>query len=52
MSYDQNGLGFAELTWLAVNYPETFDLVESMLDSGGLELARKFIKVYNEGMIS
>jgi hypothetical protein len=51
MSYDKNGLGIAELTFLAVNYPATFDLVESMLDNGGLELARKFIKAYNEGMI-
>jgi hypothetical protein len=51
MTYDENGLGISELSFLAVNYPATFEVVCGMNLQDGLELARKYIEAYNLGLI-
>ena len=47
MTYDKNGLGIAEMTYLSVNYPEIFETVWNTFDENeekALDLARKAIK--------
>jgi len=54
MSYDKEGLGMAEMTFISVNYPETFDIIWNLFDEdekGALDLAREFIEAYNKGLV-
>lgn len=54
MSYDKKGLGVAEMTFISVNYPETFQLLWDLMDTDeqkALNLARNFIEAYNNGLI-
>lgn len=55
MTYNKEGLGISELTYLAVNYPEIYDTIEDCLqvdEELGLELARKSIEAINFGLVS
>lgn len=54
MSYDKKGLGVAEMTFISVNYPETFKVIWDLMDTNetkALDLAREFIEAYNKGLI-
>lgn len=54
MSYDENGIGVSELTFLSVNYPEIYDTVETAISENektGLELARIAIEAINQGLV-
>jgi len=35
ITYDKNGLGIAEMTYLALNYPRAFKRFEKLLESAG-----------------
>lgn len=54
MGYDAKGLGIAEMTFLAVNYPSIFEVVRGLLGTPqqALRLARAAIAAHNAGMIS
>jgi len=51
MSYDNQGLGIAEMTFISLNYPEVWKAMDHMFDDGkdseALELARKAIAAHN-----
>jgi hypothetical protein len=51
MSYDENGLGIAEMTFISINYPETWETMEKAFDDNQdsvvLEIARKTIALHN-----
>jgi len=55
MSYDKNGLGFAELSYLALYFPEVFNTLEKALEDNqetiALEIARKTIQAYKLNLI-
>ena len=55
MSYDKQGLGIAEMTFISVNYPEVWKAMDHMFDDGkdkeALELARKAIEAHNKGLM-
>jgi hypothetical protein len=52
MSYDENGLGIAEMTFVSLNYPETWETMEKAFDDNqdavALEIARKTIALHNQ----
>jgi hypothetical protein len=52
MAYDENGLGIAEMTFISINYPETWETMEKAFDDNkdkeALEIARKTIKLHNQ----
>ena len=54
MSYDKNGLGVAEMTFLSVNYKDIFnELWEEMSidEDMALNNARLAIEAHNKGLI-
>lgn len=54
MSYDKNGLGIAEMTFISVNYPDIFDELWNEMDISekmALDNARAVIFAHNEGLI-
>jgi hypothetical protein len=55
MSYDKNGLGIAEMTFISVNYPLIWDMMDKAFDDEqdelALNIARKAIKLHNLKMI-
>lgn len=54
MSYDEKGLGVAEMTFLSVNYPDIFDQISEAMDEDealALNIARKAIACINGGLI-
>lgn len=54
MTYDKNGLGIAEMTYLSVNYPDIFATIWNMFDEdeeGALDLARKAIAAIKAGKV-
>jgi hypothetical protein len=55
MSYDKNGLGIAEMTFISVNYPTIWDMMDKAFDDEqdelALNIARKAIKLHNLKMI-
>ncbi len=54
MSYDKNGLGIAEMTFISVNYPEIWDTIYTLFDTNeqeALSIARKVIECKNRGII-
>jgi hypothetical protein len=55
MSYDKNGLGIAEMTFISVNYPDIWEQMDKAFDDEqdelALNIARKAIKLHNLKMI-
>jgi len=51
MTYDKNGLGFSELAFLSLSYPEIFETIETAINDDneaiGLSIARKAITLAN-----
>lgn len=54
MSYDKDGLGIAEMTFISINYPEDWEAIEQAFDDDqdkiALDIARKRIKLHNEAL--
>lgn len=53
MRYDENGTGYAEMSFIAITMPEIYEQIEGLLSTPleALRLARKAIAVWNQGMI-
>jgi hypothetical protein len=55
MSYDKNGLGIAEMTFVSINYPTVWAEMDKAFDDNNdllaLNLARKTIALHNEHLI-
>ena len=54
MSYDNQGLGVAEMTFISVNYPDIFDELYNEMDIDekmALTNARVVIDYHNQGII-
>jgi hypothetical protein len=55
MSYDKKGLGVAEMTFVAVNYPSVWKLIDKAFDDDrdkvALDIARDTILAHNAGLI-
>lgn len=52
MRYDKNGLGFSELAYIAVNYPQTYEtLTHIPNDTLLLKIARQFIDALDGDLI-
>jgi len=53
MTYNQKGLGIAEMTFISVNYPQVWHEIDQVFDDNqdGLQIARQFIEVYNKDLI-
>lgn len=51
MSYDKNGLGIAEMTFVSMNYPEVWEQIDKAFDDDkdleALDIARKCIACHN-----
>ena len=54
MSYDKNGLGVAEMTFISVNYPDIFEELWKEMDISeamALNNARIVIEYHNGGLL-
>lgn len=54
MSYDKNGLGIAEMTFISVNYPDIFNELYEEMDTSevmALNNARRVIEAHNQGLL-
>ena len=55
MTYALNGLGIAEMAFVALNYPSVWEEIEKALDDNQDELVRsiaqKTIALHNQGLI-
>ena len=56
MSYDKNGLGVSEMTFVSVNYPLVWEMIDKAFDDEqdalALDLARKTIAAHNAGLMA